>query len=126
VAIFEDEATAREALNYEEGAIQSHEFRDCFNDYLDDNAESGVNYGDVRVGQVSFPQMGQRSSSWEVVIPVESQGFSVSGYAEAVLILQGQALAVVQFSDVGSPFDEQMREDLARTVADRMVQSQDS
>jgi hypothetical protein len=55
---------------------KSEQFRDCANDRLREQAGEGVTFGDVRVGQVSFPRLGDRSSAWKVVIPFESQGIS--------------------------------------------------
>jgi hypothetical protein len=103
-----------------EASIQSEQFRDCANDRLREQAGEGVTFGDVRVGQVSFPRLGDRSSAWEVVIPFESQGISETAYVDAVYIRTGSALSAVLFSDVFSPFDEVERERLARLVAERM------
>ena len=124
-ALFNDEETGREALNYLEGAIQSEEFEDCLNDYLSEQADENVTFGDVQVGQVSFPSLGDRSSAWEVAIPAESQGFSITAYVDAVYILESNALSAIVFTDVASPPDEQMREDLSRLVAQRMGEAVD-
>jgi hypothetical protein len=118
--IFGDEAQARDALNYLEGSVQSERFRDCLNDSLRKDARLGVTFGDVRVGQASFPALGDRSSAWEIVVPFETQGISESAYIDAVFIRRGTALGIVFFSDVFSPFDEQMREHLVRLVDERM------
>lgn len=124
-ALFNDAETGREALNYLEGAIQSDEFEECLNDYLGEQADENVTFGDVQVGQVSFPSLGDRSSAWEVAIPVESQGFSLTAYVDAVYILDSNALSAVVFSDVGSPPDERLREDLSTLVAQRMNEAVD-
>jgi hypothetical protein len=118
--LFNDEATARDALNYLESAAQSEELRDCLNDFFREQAEGDVTFGDVSVGQLSFPRLGDRSSAWEIVVPVKTQGLSVTAYIDFVYIVEENALARVAFSDVLSPFDEQLRENLARLVADRM------
>jgi hypothetical protein len=118
--LFRDERTARDALNYLEASIQSKKFRECLDDFLREQADEDVTFGDVQVGQVSFPTLGDRSSAWEVVIPAKTQGFSFTAYAEAVYMTKSSALAVVLFSDVGTPFDEEMRERLARIVEERM------
>jgi hypothetical protein len=118
--LFENETTARDAFNYLEGLIQSEEFRDCVNDFLRDQAEEDVTFGEVQIGQVSFPSFGDRSSAWEVVIPAESQGFSVEGYVDAVYILRSNAISVLVFTDFLTPFDEQLRTDLAAVIEERM------
>jgi len=74
----------------------------------------------VSVGQVSFPKLGDRSSAWEMVAPLESEGQSVTAFYEAVYIRTGKALSVVLFSDAFTPFDEGLREQLALRVAERM------
>jgi hypothetical protein len=118
--LFNDEQTAREALDYLEASVQSKKFRECVDDLLREQADEDVTFGDVQVGQVSFPTLGDRSSAWEVVIPAKTQGFSFTAYATAVYMTRSSALAVVLFSDVGTPFDEGMRERLARIVEKRM------
>lgn len=117
--LFNDQATARDALNYVEGSIQSDEFRDCFGDGIRESVEAGVTIGEITVGQVSFPSLGQRSSAWEVVIPIEAEGTSASAYLDVVFIVQGNAMASVDFYDL-EPFDEQQREHLAGLVAERI------
>jgi hypothetical protein len=118
--LFSDERTAHEALNYLEASVQSKKFRECVDDLLREQADEDITFGDVQVGQVSFPTLGDRSSAWEVVIPAKTQGFSFTAYADAVYMTTSRALAVVLFSDVGTPFDEAMRERLARIVEKRM------
>jgi hypothetical protein len=123
--IFINEAEAREALNYLEGVVQSDGFRDCLNDNLRKASGEGVAFGDVRVGQVSFPTLGDRSSAWEIVVPFDAQGTSATAYVEAVFILNGNALATVFFSDFFSPFDLELRKQLTRLVASRMDEAAD-
>jgi hypothetical protein len=65
--------------------------------------------------------MAERSSAWEIVIPVEAEGFSVTAYIDVVFMTRSNALAIVLFSDVFEPFDEQMREQLAGLVQMRMT-----
>jgi hypothetical protein len=118
--LFADEATSSDALDYLEGSIQSDEFRKCLSDGVRQNAGSGVTVGDITVGQVSFPTFGDRSSAWEVVIPFEYHGLSVTAYIDAVYMRQANALADVVFTDTLSSFDEQERERLTGIVAERM------
>jgi hypothetical protein len=63
--------------------------------------------------------------AWEVVIPVRvtsgpTKGVSASVYFDAVLLRNGNRLAYVQTSDVASPADSGLRDQLVRTVAARM------
>jgi hypothetical protein len=115
--LFPDEEAANSALNYVEGKVQGEGFSDCLADFL---RGEGITFGEIRVGQVSFPTLGDRSSAWEVVVPVEVEGASGTVYADAVYIRTGSALSAVLFSDVFTPFDETERERLARVVAERM------
>jgi hypothetical protein len=118
--LFSDETTAQDALKYLEEVVQSEEFRDCLNDYLREETEDDVTFRDIQIGQVSFPSFGDRSSAWEVVIPVESEALSVTVYVDAVFILRATAIGVLSFTDFLTPFDEQLRTDLTMVVADRM------
>jgi len=118
--LFNDEATARDALNYVEGSIQSDEFRDCVSEGLRRAVQEGVTIGEITVGQVSFPTLGERSSAWEIAVPIEAEGSSATAYFDVVFIVQGNAMSSVDFFDLGSPFDEQERERLSRLVEDRM------
>jgi hypothetical protein len=119
-ALFGDEKAAMDVLNYVEETIQSEEFRDCINDYLREQADEDVTFDEVQVGQVSFPSFGDRSSAWQVVIPAKSEGLSLTVYLDAVYIAQSSAVSALLFLDFLTPFDEQLRTDLARTVARRM------
>jgi hypothetical protein len=118
--LFTDEATARDAFDYLEEVVQSEEFRDCLDNYLREETEDDVTFGDIQLGEVSFPSYGDRSSAWQVVIPVESEGVSVTGYVDAVFILRQTAISVLSFTNPVTPFDEQLRTDLAMVVAERM------
>jgi hypothetical protein len=118
--LFGDEKTAMDALNYVEETIQGEEFRDCLNDFLREQADEDVTFDEVQVGQVSFPSYGDRSSAWEVVIPAKSEELSLTVYIDAVYIVRSSAVSFLLFSDFLTPFDEQLRTDLAGVVAKRM------
>jgi hypothetical protein len=116
-SLFPDEEAARDALNYVEGSIQSERYRDCLVDFF---RGEDLTVGDLTVGQVSFPKLGDRSSAWEIVAPLESEGVSVTAFYDIVFIRTGTALSVIFFGDTFTPFDEAMREQLGRRVAERM------
>jgi hypothetical protein len=118
--LFGDEKTAMDALNYVEETIQSEEFRDCINDFLREQSDEDVTFDEVQVGQVSFPSFGDRSSAWQVVIPAQSEGLSLTVYLDVVYIVRSRAFSSLLFADFLTPFDEQLRTDLARVVSRRM------
>lgn len=122
-AVVADEATAREAMNFLEGAVQSDEFRECLEDFLADQTERGVTFGDVQVGQLSFPRLADRSSAWQVVIPFEAEDFDTAAYIDVVYLQDGEMLGIALFSDVITPFDDALKERLVRTLAKRLAQS---
>jgi hypothetical protein len=122
-ALFGDEKTAMDVLNYVEETIQSEEFRDCINDYLREQADEDVTFEEVQVGQTSFPSLGDRSSAWQVVIPAKSEELSLAVYLDAVYIARSSAVSTLLFLDFLTPFDEQLRTDLARIVARRMEEA---
>jgi hypothetical protein len=62
-------------------------------------SEDDVTFDEVQIGQVSFPALGERSSAWEVTIPAESQGVSVTAYIDAVYIVEGNAVSTLVFSE---------------------------
>lgn len=95
----------------------------CFSDYMQSQSTSDVKITRTSFGRLRFPQIGDESAAYQIAIGLESQGLTPTAYVDLVFVRQTRALALLGFVDVFSPFDEQMKEELARTVAGRMTSS---
>ncbi len=120
VALLADEVRAGRALDFLEGAwVHDPALREGVAEGVRE-AGGVVGVGDVTVGQVSFPAMGDRSSAWEIVYPVTAGDGSATGYLDIVFVLQDNAVALLTFGDVFDPFDPAERDRLTAVVVDRM------
>jgi hypothetical protein len=114
--IFLNEQQARTAFK----RLASETLAKCFSDYMRSQSSSDVKITRTSFGRLQFPHMADQTAAYQIVIGLESQGLSPSAYVDLVFIRQTRAVAVLAFVDVFSPFDEQHKEQLARTVAGRM------
>jgi hypothetical protein len=92
----------------------------CFSDYLQSQSTSDVKITGTSFGKLRFPQLGDESGAYQIAIELKTQGLTPTAYVDLVFIRQARALALLAFIDAFSPFDEQLKEQLARTVAGRM------
>jgi hypothetical protein len=81
--------------------------------------QSGID--DVSGGQLRFPRLGDASTAFEAKGQAKGNGLSVDAYFDVVVIQRERAVAMIVFADVVDPFDESMKERLARAVARRMA-----
>jgi hypothetical protein len=93
----------------------------CFSDYMKSQSTSDVKITRTSFGRLRFPRMGDESGAYQIAIGLETQGLTPTAYVDLVFIRQERALALLAFIDAFSPFEEQLKEQLARTVAGRMA-----
>jgi hypothetical protein len=123
VKLYASEEDASAALTRIANLIQSEELRKCFSDLVKKGAEQeqeGLTVGEVSVGELSFPDLAEDTRAFQFEIPFEFQGFSPSVYIDVVGRREERVVAGLTFIDVLTPFDQAQKEELARTVADRM------
>lgn len=118
--IFRHESDAIDALEYVETSVQSDRFRECLNDGIEKESDEDVTFGEIKVRRTSFPALGDGASAWEVVVPFAAEGTYATAFVDAVFIRRGNALAMVFFADVMSPFERSTRKSFARLVENRM------
>jgi hypothetical protein len=110
-AVFATAPQARRAFAALRSALD-----DCLVRELD--KQSGID--DVSGGPLSFPRLGERSTAFQVVGHAKEGELSVAIYADVVVIQRERALALLVFADMVTPFEESLKERLARAVAQRM------
>ena len=118
------------ALVFEEDAgsafqqVASDDTAECLRDFIErrvkEDPPEGVTFGEISVGEISFPMVGEQSRAYEVVIEAEADGLSPNVYADLVFINVGRSLALLYFIDALTPFDNDMKVELSKKVASRM------
>jgi hypothetical protein len=132
VAVFADEGQASVWMEEYTRGMSSSEVEDCFQEAVQDSFEedrqSGIELGDVEVGQLSFtpPANVDEASAWQIVVPVEitsgaGEGLTPNAYIEFFVLRQGDTAGVVQTADVLTEFDPALRDQLLAAVASRMT-----
>jgi hypothetical protein len=100
--------------------------KDCVKKLLPRSSDYKI--GDVDVGELRMtkPANVEKGKAWQLVIPLEvtsgaGQGITATAYLDFVALLKGDAVATVETSDVLTPFDPALRDDLVTAVAGRMT-----
>ncbi len=105
--------------------LASEATANCLRDFIEervkeDPAPEGVTFGEISVGEISFPTLGEASRAYEVVIEVKAEGLSPNVFADLIFINKGRSVALLYFVDAFSPFDNDMKVELSEKVAARM------
>ena len=109
--VFATAAQARQAFALLRSALD-----DCLIKAIDKEKD----IDDVSGGPLSFRRLGERSTAFQILGHVKSNSLSVAIYFDIVLIQRERALALAIFGNAFDPFDESLKERLARKVAQRM------
>ena len=133
VAVYESETEATTAFEELEAGMQSESASDCLKEVLEENVKSGVEIGDVELGELSFtPPSGVDSArAYQLAISAEStsgadEGMSATVYLDFIDLREGDLIARVQTSNVLSEFDPELRDQLVDTLAGRATDSRPS
>ena len=128
--VFADEAGADEASSGLSDGMESDAAEDCFRDLIEKMAnDEGPQFKVVAVdiGElgVTAPSSVEETKAWQIAISFdvtsgEAKGSSVTAYVDFVALREGDSIAVLQMSDVQTPFDSELRNELVQAVADRM------
>ncbi len=104
-------------------------FEDVFVDVVEHSSENpapgealpeGVSFGDVRLVELDFPDVGQDSRAFRISMPIRLGLLAVDLYYDLVFFRVGRAMASISFLDSTTPFDEILAEDLARQLASKL------
>jgi hypothetical protein len=128
--VFEREQMAAEAVQRFAETLDGEEADACMTDWLGRFEDEEVEITGAEVGQLSFtPPPGiDDANAWQVDVTIEgkagsqAEGVSVSAYVDVVQIRNGDATAEVTTTDVATPFDPQLRDQLVAAVAGRMAE----
>ena len=106
------------------GELSSQSTRTCIGDALAKNLANqkpqGATFGKITSGQVSMTPIGDERTAGRLTIPISAQGTTVSACVDLVFVRTGRAVAVFTLLDALTPFDETLRDRLAKTVVDRL------
>ena len=128
VAIYETETEATTALEELSAGLQSESATDCVTDLMKENVESGVEIGDVELGELSFtPPTGvDEAHAYQLAVSAESQpadeGMSATVYFDIIDLREGDLVSRIQTVDVLSEFDPELRDQLVEAVAGRAAE----
>jgi hypothetical protein len=126
--VYASEGQAKEALQEYSDGMESDAAEDCFREVIEKefktvSRELKIDEVDVRALNVTAPSEVEETRAWQVSFEAtygESKGGSTTAFSDFVVLHQGDSLATIQASDVYSPFDSELRDQLLKTVASRM------
>src|SRR5438105_2061104 len=84
---------------------------------------SGVTIGNVTVGNLSFPTIGEDSVAYRVTVGIDAGRQHVDGIIDIVSFIKGRAGVTMEYEGLGSPFPEDLAKNLAGAVAGRLPAS---
>ena len=114
------ESEAREAFADLERALSSQCLRDGLKAGLEDDADPGLQVGDVTTSPLPALDLDGQSAGSRLTIPLEADGESVSLFVDMTVLRDGRVVAGVFLLQIGSPFPDAERIRLATLVAERM------
>jgi hypothetical protein len=126
--VFESEQMAAEAVADFAGALDGEEADACMTNWLGKFEDEDVEITRAEVGELSFtpPPGVDDATAWQVDVTIEgkagsqAEGLSVSAYVDIVQLRNGDATAEVTTSDIATPFDPELRDELVAAVAGHM------
>jgi hypothetical protein len=125
--VFASDAEAEQALEEFATGMTGEKTNECFRDVMEKRVGGRFEIGDVKFGELSFtpPPDLDEASAWELSVPIEviapeGEGSSVTAYLDLVYLRKGDTLGAVEASDVVTPFDSQLRDELVELVAQRL------
>lgn len=122
VKVYASEDDASAALTRISSLFKSEELRQCLADLVKKGAEEqeGTTVGEISIGELSFTDLAEETRAWQIEVPFEVQGLSVSAYLDVVGLREERTVTGLTFLNVLERFDQEQEEELASTVSDRM------
>jgi hypothetical protein len=127
--VFESEQMAAGWLAEFAAVLDSEEADTCMTDLLRAFSEdANFEITGAEVGELSFtpPPGVDEAHAWQVEAAIEgkagsqAEGLSVTAYADFVQLRNGDVTAEVSTTDIATPFDSELRDQLVAAVAARM------
>lgn len=127
--VFKTEAEAVRAVEEYAAGMASEAAEGCVKELIEDRpgADQDLKVGEVDVGELSFTAPAvDEARAWQIAIPFDvtsgaAEGLSVTAYLDIIQLREGDTVVSVQSSDVLTPFDSSLRQELVAKVADRMT-----
>jgi hypothetical protein len=129
VAVFESEQMAKQAFAERAAGFEDEDANACL-PQLFGEPPGDAELTSAEVGELSFtPPAGvDAADAWQVAVTVEekagsqNEGLSVTAYADQVMLRSGDTITTVTTTDLGTPFDPELRDELVAAVAGRMAE----
>ena len=129
VAVFESEQMATQALAVRAGGLEGDKADICIPELLGEPPADTEITG-AEVGELSFtpPSGVDDAAAWQFAITIQGEGgsqdegLSVTVYADQVVLRNGNTIASVTTTDIATPFDPELRDELVAAVAARMAE----
>jgi hypothetical protein len=119
-------AQAQKAFQQFASSMSRPKVKDCVKKLIPKSSDYKI--GDIDVGELrmTLPSDVEKAKGWEIVVPFDvtsgaGKGISATAYIDLVALLKDDALATKDTSDVLTPFDSTLRDQLVKTVAGRMT-----
>jgi hypothetical protein len=128
--VFESEQMAADAVAEFAEDLGNDAADTCMSEMLGEFEDEDVEITGAEVSELSFtpPPGVDDANAWQVVITVEgkagsqAEGLSVPAYADLVQLRNGDETAEVTTTDIQTPFDPVLRDELVAAVAGRMAE----
>jgi hypothetical protein len=126
--VFESEEMAAHAVEERAEGLAGEEVAACVIELLGDPPGEDLEVTEAQVGELSFaaPPGVDDAMAWQLEIRIqgkagsEAEGVSVNAYSDIVLLRHGDATVQVTTTDLPTPFDPELRDELVAAVAARM------
>jgi hypothetical protein len=126
--VFENEQMAADAVAEFAEGLGNEAADTCMSEMLGGFEDEDVEITGAGVSELSFtpPPGVDDANAWQVVVTVEgkagsqAEGLSVAAYADLVQLRIGVETAEVTTTDIQTPFDPELRDELVAAVAARM------
>jgi hypothetical protein len=130
-SVFASEAQAQAALSEFENGMGTTQAEDCVRDLMEQALKEEENADEFEVGEIDVGQLSitgpavEDTSAWQIAVRFDvtsgvAEGLSPTAYLDLVNLRDGEALTIMTTSDVLTPFDSELRDELLQTLASRM------
>jgi hypothetical protein len=128
--VFETEQMAADAVAEFVEGLGNEAADTCMSEMLGEFEDEDVEITGAEVSELSFtpPPGVDDAYAWQVVVTVEgkagsqAEGLSVPAYADLVQLRNGDETAEVTTTDIQTPFDPELRDELVAAVVGRMAE----
>jgi hypothetical protein len=129
VQVFESEQMAAEGVADYDEALDGEQADTCMTELLGEFEDQEVEITRAKVGELSFtpPPGVDDANAWQVEVTVEgkaggqAEGLSLTAYVDLVQLRNGAVAAEVTTTDIATPLDPELRDQLVAAVAGRMA-----